>query len=98
MHDQPVRSDNIDLLDLMRVAGMEVVEAIVKWRRRLVTDSPPFKRTHSFPSVPQNHDLFTAARYCVHKTAPAATFADRVNCLGAGCLPAIYVERRQLIA
>lgn len=33
-----VRPDLIDLLDLMRVATVEVVEAVVKWRRGLVSD------------------------------------------------------------
>jgi hypothetical protein len=31
-----VRPDLVDLLDLMRVASVEVVEAVVKWRRGLV--------------------------------------------------------------
>ena len=39
VHDHPVRSDTIGLLNLMRDAGMEVVEAIVKWRCGVVMDS-----------------------------------------------------------
>ena len=32
----PLRTDLVDLIDLIRVAGVDVVEAVVKWRRGLV--------------------------------------------------------------
>ncbi len=48
-----LRSDLVDLIDLLRVSSVEVVEAIVKWRRGLVggvsillpSDAPKTPRT-----------------------------------------------------
>jgi hypothetical protein len=47
-----LRSDLVDLIDLLRVSSVEVVEAIVKWRRGLVGSVSIFLPSHT-PKTPR---------------------------------------------